>query len=134
MIVHVTEVVRLDIAPATLVFDQAAGSKTSKYVIFSNLGNVDLKIGEIGGVPLFEDDLREQSLGAVLAEPAGRPSEAEAVGQIEVRVPGAPLVLKPGGIQPVDLEISLPAAPKKARYRGVVPLYTSDLTFVFVPP
>ena len=56
------------------------------------------------------------------------------VGALDVRNPAAPLILQPGEVRPLDLEICLPEnLEANSRYRGRLPLYTADLEFVIVP-
>ena len=150
LLMHVTESVRLAISPKQLVIDRRAGAKIIKRVIFSNDGNVPLTVGEIGSVMLGEELLLTRGLRASIGAINDKrgaleklfveilSEEAKAltveVGSLMVRNLAAPLVLQPGDVHAVDLEITLPKELKtNSRYRARLPLYTADLEFVIVP-
>lgn len=150
VVLHVTEVVRLEISPETMVIDQRAGATVVKQVVLTNRGNVPLTIGELGRVPLGQEVMPRWSLQTTLAATGESPNELEALfaeitgeeaqptlkpaGFLEVYNTAGRVVLQPGQVCPLDLEICLPdALENNARYLGQLPLYTSDLHFVIVP-
>jgi hypothetical protein len=149
VIVYVAEVVRLDIAPKVLVIDQPSGSTAVKRVILTNEGNVPLTIGPIGQVALGEELMLRRSVSATVA--AAGEKEDRLVGKLfadlinedakavlaaagYLKVVNAGVVIQPGEVRLLSLEIHLPEnlSPNR-RYIGRVPLYTSDLEFVVVP-
>jgi hypothetical protein len=150
LVMHVAEAVRLRVSPDQIVIDQSAGATVFKRVVLSNEGNVPLTIGEIGGVMLGEELMLCLGLRATIATVNDKTQPLEElfaeivrddaraitrqVGSLEVNNPAAPVVLQPGEVRPLDLEIRLPDNLKSnSRYRGRLPLYTSDLEFVIVP-
>jgi hypothetical protein len=149
VLLHVTEVVRLDVAPAQVVIENDPGAKVVKRVVFSNQGNVPLTVGHIGAVPL-DDDLLECRVGRAAYIIAGdqvtglddffaelvRQTKAalEQSGVLRVRNLAGTVVLQPGDTRAVELEVRVPKGlNNRSRYRGVVALYTTDLEFVIVP-
>lgn len=150
LVMHVAEAVRLRVSPNQIVIDESAGATVFRRVVLSNDGNVPLTIGEIGGVMLGEELMlclglratiatvndKTQALEELFAEIVRDDARAitRQVGSLEVRNPAAPVVVQPGEVRPLDLEIRLPDNLKSnSRYRGRLPLYTSDLEFVIVP-
>jgi hypothetical protein len=150
LVMHVAETVRLSVSPKEVIIDRAAGSRVLKRVIFSNSGNVPVTVGEIGEVMLGEELLlangvrgsmgsvsdRRKPLEKLFVEILGEETRAITmeVGSLMVRNLSAPLVLQPGDVQAIDLEITLPNDLKpNSRYRARLPLYTADLEFVIVP-
>jgi hypothetical protein len=149
IVLHVTEVVQLDISPPQLVIENRAGEKFTKSVVFTNKGNVSLTIGEIGPVVL-DDELMEcrvlraatinfddqgKSVSDYLVDII-RQSKAglEQAGLLRVHNTAGTIVLQPGEVRLVDLEIRVPdKLERHARYFGVAALYTSNLEFVIVP-
>ena len=58
----------------------------------------------------------------------------EHTGLLRVRNTAGTVVLEPGQVQPIDLEIRVPEGlEKRTRYRGAAAFYTADLEFVIVP-
>lgn len=150
LVLHVAESVRLRVSPAQIVIDEGAGATVSKRVILSNEGNVPLTVGELGSVMLGEELLlclglrtsiasvndKTQALEDLFAEIVRDEARAitRQVGRLAVYNPAAPVVLQPGEVRPLDLEIRLPDnLETNSRYRGRLPLYTADLEFVIVP-
>jgi len=151
VIAHITEVVRLTLSPQSLVIDQGAGTTVVKRVVLGNEGNVPLTIGRIGRVVLGQELLLRRSMSATVAAAGEKPTrplekffaelirdEAKTilseVGFLEVSNLANSVVLQPGEVRPLDLEIRLPEKLEAAsRYIGRVPLYTSDLEFIVVP-
>jgi hypothetical protein len=149
-IMHVAEAVKLSISPKQLVIDRGSGAKVVKRVVFSNDGNVPLTLGVMGRVLLGEElpfslgarasisaaDKRAKGLEQLFSEVIRDDASAitAPVGSLTIRNPGAPVVLQPGDVSTLDLEIVLPEGLKtNSRYRGRLPLYTADLEFVIVP-
>ena len=149
VIVYVAEVVRLAISPQVLVIDQPGGSTAVKRVVLTNEGNVPLTIGPIGQVALGEELMLRRSVSATVA--AAGEMEARSVGKLfadlvsqeakavmgeagYLNVVNEQLVLQPGEVRLLSLEIHLPEKlTRNARYIGRSPLYTSDLEFIVVP-
>jgi hypothetical protein len=118
-------------------------------VVFSNLGNVPLSIGEIGAVVLDEEALncragraavmntgeKDQGLDEFLAEYVRQTKVALAQsGLLRVHNTAGPFTLAPGEVRAVDLEIRVPdKLEPRSRYQGAVPLYTSTLDIVLTP-
>jgi hypothetical protein len=142
--------VRLRVSPAQIVIDGGAGESVSKRVVLTNEGNVALTIGELGSVALGEELMLSFGLRATVATTNRKTRGLEElfaeivrddaraitrqVGSLEVSNPEAPVVLRPGEVRPLDLEIRLPEnLETNSRYRGRLPLYTADLEFVVVP-
>lgn len=150
VLLHVTETVKLDISPKTIVIDQLAGVTIIKRVVFSNNGNVPLTIGKIGSVVLGQELLLSGSVRATLAA-AGNQAKGlgelfaelireedrpivKPVGCLDVRNLAGTFVLQPAEIHSVDLEVHLPdKLERNSRYIGRVPLYTANLEFMIVP-
>ncbi|HEX9371562.1 MAG TPA: hypothetical protein VF897_11170 [Roseiflexaceae bacterium] len=145
VVLHITEAVRLAISPDTVVIDREAGATVVRRVVFGNDGNVPLTIGAIGRIELGEELLLAEALAdgepshsietllsATVREPPRR--IVRPAGFLEVRNLAGPVVLQPGEVRPLDLEIRTPEQIEpNLRYIGCVPLYTSDLEFVIVP-
>jgi hypothetical protein len=145
----VTEKVKLRISPSELVVENLPGHKIPKQVVFSNLGNVPLRIGEFGAIYLDDelqvcrtlraaaaavgDELRplEEYLATILLQAK---HVAESSGILRVHNLSGELTLQPGETQAVNLEVRVPEGlDKRGRYRGVFALYTSSLSLVIVP-
>lgn len=149
VVLHVTEKIRLDISPDPLVVPNLPGETVVKRVIFRNLGNVPLTIGEIGGVPLDDELLQCRTFRAALSALGEETKSLEAyaldvarqlkgvveqAGLLRVHNAAGVVELEPGAMSAVDLEIRLPKTlDKRTRYRGEAPLYTSSLRFFVVP-
>jgi hypothetical protein len=149
--VFVAEVVRLTLNPSTLVFDQVSGAKVLKQVVFSNEGNVPLTIGPIGPVQLGVELLLRRGAQATLAAAGEKKTQAldKLIGEfisgdsgailgdagfLEVQNLTGKLVLQPGEVKLIQLEIHLPDKLEcNHRYIGRVPFYTSELEFIVVP-
>jgi hypothetical protein len=149
VVLHVTEVVDLDISPPQVVIENRPGRKVTKRVVFHNLGNVPLTIGQVGAIPLDDELLqcrtgraavvmggdRIASLDDYYAEVIRQTKTAlEQTGLLRVRNKAGTVVLEPGQVQPIDLEILVPKGLEKhTRYRGAAAFYTADLEFFVVP-
>lgn len=153
VVLHVVEEYDLDVAPAEVVLENAAGDRTVRQIVCTNRGNVPLMIGEIGAVVLDDELTTCRSLRAVTAAWPDEGGEHDAVhrfvdlyvkegwkkvvehsGVLRVHTAGGPREIAPGETEVVDLEITLPdRLEPRTRYTAVAPLYTTDLTFRIVP-
>jgi hypothetical protein len=153
VVLHVVEEYDLDVAPAEVVLENAAGDRTVRQIVCTNRGNVPLWIGEIGAVVLDDELTTCRSLRAVTAAWPDDGGEHDAVdrfvdlyvkegwknvvehsGVLRVHTAGGPREIAPGETELVDLEITLPdRLEPRTRYTAVAPLYTTDLTFRIVP-
>jgi hypothetical protein len=149
VVVHVTEVVRLDIAPGQIVVENQPGATMVKRAVFTNAGNVPLAIGDIGPVPLDETLLECRTGRAAIAAVADRMSSLddyyaevvrqtktalEQTGHLRVHLTAGQVTLAPGEVRPVEVEIRVPdKLDRRARYLGVAALYTSNWEFLLVP-
>ena len=147
LVLHVTEVVKLEIAPRPIVIDDHAGETVVKRVVFSNSGNIPLTVGAIGSVALGKELLMSQGLRASVGANQSkleslflevirdeRRAVVEPIGTLDVRNLTGTLTLLPGEVRQVDLEIRLPPNLEVgSRYHGRFPIYTSDLDFVIAP-
>jgi hypothetical protein len=149
VVMHVTEVVRLEISPGQLVIDNQPGTTLVKHAVFTNAGNVPLTMGDIGPVVLDETLLECRTgraaiaalgenitgLDDYIAEVVRQTKAAlEQTGILRVHVNGSPLTLAPGEVRPVEMEIRIPDnLDRRARYLGVAALYTTNLEFLLVP-
>jgi hypothetical protein len=149
VVMHITEVIRLDISPAQLVVDNQPGATIVKHAVFTNAGNVPLPMGDIGPVVLDETLLecrtgraaiaalgdKITSLDDYIAEVVRQTKAAlEQTGILRVHVSGSPMTLAPGEVRPVEIEIRIPDnLDRRARYLGVAALYTTNLEFLLVP-
>jgi hypothetical protein len=145
----VTERVDLRISPAVVVVENRPDETIFKQIVVSNLGNVPLRIGKIGAIFLDDellvcrtlrhaaasvgDDLRpfEEYLARILLSAK---QVAERSGILRVYSRTGEVLIQPGEVRPIDLEIRVPATlDRRGRYRGVSALYTASLTFLVVP-
>lgn len=149
VVVYVTERVSLDISPTTLVIENRPNQRFVKQVVFCNRGNVPLNIGELGAVFLDDDLLVCRTLRAAAAAVGDELREldeylaqillsaknvAEHSGVLRIHNQSGKDVLQPGEVRAINLEIRVPdGLYKRGRYRGVVALYNTNLTFVIVP-
>jgi hypothetical protein len=149
LVLHVTEVVRLEIEPDPVVIDNRPGDTISKRVVFSNTGNVPLDIGEIGAVVLDEELLtcragraavmsigdQVKGLDDIIAEYIRQTKVAiTQTGLLRVRNTAGTFTLAPGEVRAVDLEFRVPdKLEPRSRYLGTVALYTSNLDIIVAP-
>lgn len=149
LVIHVTEVVRLEIDPDPVVIENRPGDTISKRVVFSNRGNVSLSIGEIGAVVLEEEFLncragraavmnsgeKVAGLDDFLAEYIRQTKVAlEQTGLLRVRNTAGLFTLAAGEVRAVDLEFRVPdKLEQRSRYFGAVALYMSNLNIVVTP-
>jgi hypothetical protein len=149
-VVTVAEVVALDIRPTSFVVDNMAKQVQEKTVVMRNLGNVPLRVADIGGVPLDDERLdcrslrkalsawrarEEQTVESYFVEVGRQAHDAlERAGLLRVHVQGAPFQLAPGETRTVTLGVEVPATlDRHTRYTGVAAVHLADLTFVVVP-
>lgn len=149
VVLHVTEKVDIRIAPQSVVVENLSGESVKKRIVVSNRGNVPITIGEIGAVPLDDEQLQCRTLRAAAAAVGDEIKtfqeylaiilyQAKVVmehsGALRVRNLSGTTVVNPGEIKPIDLEIRVPEGlDKRSRFRGVVALYTANLEFLIVP-
>jgi hypothetical protein len=149
IVMHVSEVVQLEIEPDPVVVDNRPGNTISKRVVFSNRGNVALTIGEIGAVVLDEEYLncragraavmnseeRVHSLDDFLTEYIHETRVALAeTGLLRVHNTAGTFTLAPGEVRAVEIEFRVPdKLERRARYFGAAALYTSNLDIVIAP-
>jgi hypothetical protein len=149
LILHVTESLSLVLSPWQLVVENLPGERISKQVVFSNLGNVPVSIGQAWQVVLDEENLncltgraavaavgdKVENMDQYMAELLHQTKKAlERTGILRVRNTDGAFTLMPGEVRAVTLEIRVPEGlNKRSRYTGFVALYTSDLSFVVVP-
>jgi hypothetical protein len=148
VVLHVIETVQLDISPSQLVIESRAGVTVDKRAVFSNRGNIPLTIGAIGPVPLEDEFLQcrtlrgaldavgdqKKSLEEYVAEVAHQARAVlERSGFLRVYNVAGTTVLQPGEVCPIDLKIRVPEKLERhTRYRGVTPLYDTNLEFIVV--
>jgi hypothetical protein len=149
VVMHVTEVVRLEISPDPLVVRNSPGETITKRAVFTNSGNVALTIGDIGAVAL-DDVLREcrtnRAAIAAIGDKVGKLDEyiaelarqtkvaLEQSGNLRVHLSEGELTLEPGEVRPVELSVRIPdSLDRRARYVGVAAIYNANLTFDVVP-
>ena len=155
---NVVENIELNISPGRFVLANEAGATVTRRVVLTNQGNVPLKIGEIGAVPLDDDLIVCRTLRAALkavdedrekkTEKEEEPTLSDYVaeifhqakiildkaGNLRVHNKTGEVTIPPGGSTAIDLEIRLPdTLEKRTRYFGTAAIYTSQLTFVIVP-
>jgi hypothetical protein len=149
VVLHVTEKVDIRIAPQSVVVENLSGESVKKRIVVSNRGNVPISVGEIGAVPLDDEQLQCRTLRAAAAAVGDEIKtfqeylaiilyQAKVVmehsGALRVRNLSGTTVVNPGEIKPIDLEIRVPEGlDKRSRFRGVVALYTANLEFLIVP-
>jgi hypothetical protein len=145
VVMHVTEEVSLQIIPDEIVLDSVPGGKTTKTVVFSNLGNVPVQLRTIGTVVLDEELVHCRALRGALAD-VGETMKtlddfAAALGKrykklyetLVLKVQNEAVTLNPGDTAAIDLTIVLPdKLEKSSRYTGYAALSTGSLTFTVV--
>jgi hypothetical protein len=146
---HVTERIDLRVLPNQLVIENHPGQKNVKRVLVNNRGNIPLNIGEIGAVFLDDDLLYCRTLRAAAAAVGDElqtldhylaqillsaKNVAERSGILRIHNLAGEVTVQPGETEALDLEVRVPPGlDRRGRYRGVVAIYTADLSFVIVP-
>ncbi len=149
IVMHVTELVRLEIDPDPVVVENLPGETLTKQVVFSNRGNVPLRLAEIGAVALDEEfqncragraaimhsGEHEEGLEHFLAEYIRQTKVVvEQTGLLRVHNTAGPFTLEAGEVRAVNLEFRVPdRLEERSRYFGAVALYTSNLNIVITP-
>ncbi len=150
LIINVTERVAIDLEPTSLVIDNRPGEPVTKSVTITNRGNLPVVIGDIGAVPLDDEQkecriLRRAAEALDTEDPVTVDRLVEAIaraakrvldesGLLRVRNLTGTTELAPGQTMRLDLQIDLPTTlDPHTRYRGLVPIVTRDLQFVVVP-
>jgi len=145
VVMHVTEDVSLQIMPDEIVLDSTPGGKTTKTVVFSNLGNVPVQIRTIGTVVLDEELVHCRALRGAIADVGETMKTLDdftaALGRrykklyetLVLKVSNDAVTLAPGDTKAIDLTIVLPdKLEKSSRYTGYAALSTASLTFTVV--
>jgi hypothetical protein len=146
VVMHVTEDVALSITPQELVIANRAGEKVKKRVVFTNDGNVPIKVKSIGVVVLDEELAHCRALRGALADVGDTMKTlddfAVALGHryraayetLALKVQNEEVTVAPGETQAVDLSIALPEKmERRSRYTGYAAISTGTLTFTIVP-
>ncbi|HRF48807.1 MAG TPA: hypothetical protein PLC98_14355 [Anaerolineales bacterium] len=149
IVIHVTEAVRLEIDPDPVIVDNQPGETITKRVVFSNRGNIPLRVGEIGAVVLDEELLNcragraavmnsgegMRGLDDLLAEYIRQTRIAlNETGLLRVHNTAGPFTLMAGEVRAVDLEFRIPDnLNRRSRYFGLAALYTSNLSIAITP-
>jgi hypothetical protein len=150
LVINVTERVAIDLEPTSLVIDNRPGEPVTKSVTITNRGNLPVVIGDIGAVPLDDEQkecriLRRAAEALDTEDPVTVDRLVEAIaraakrvldesGLLRVRNLTGTTELAPGQTMRLDLQIDLPTTlDPHTRYRGLVPIVTRDLQFVVVP-
>jgi hypothetical protein len=145
VVMHVTEDVSLQIMPEEIVLDSVPGGKSTRRVVFTNLGNVPIQVRTIGTVVLDEELVHCRALRGAIADVGDTMKSLDeftaALGRrykklyetLAVKVQNDAVTLGPGETQAVDLTIALPdKLDKSSRYTGYAAISTSSLTFTIV--
>jgi hypothetical protein len=151
LVVQVAQRVSVDLEPRRILVANQPGGTTAASVVVTNQGNVPVTVGEIGAVPLDDEqrdcrilrrtvdaltaDEREVSIERLLTE-VTRASKAvlDETGVLRVRNLSGPAEVPPGAVARFDLGIEVPKTlDPHARYTGFAPIATSTLSFVVVP-
>lgn len=145
--IDVVETIALQIRPASIVIDLAAGSEQIVATAVENRGNVTLTIDLTGAYPLGE----ERPLQRADEEPAGGGTQILAdllarvggggrvgralreIGEVTLSMPDGAFRLEPGASRVVEVGVAFPSdLTSTARYRAFVPLFGEDLELVAV--
>jgi hypothetical protein len=145
VVMHVTEDVSLQIIPDEIVLDSVPGGKTTKTVVFSNLGNVPVQVRTIGTVVLDEELVHCRALRGAISDVGDTMKTlddfAAALGKrykklyetLVLKIQNDAVTLQPGDTRAIDLTITLPDnLEKSSRYTGYAAISTSSLTFTVV--
>lgn len=134
---------RLDVRPAPLVVDAAAGREQRMIVGLDNRGNVPLTIDLNGTYPLAEEapvapDKLDASgpLSSVFDRLLGRAQAPMLIpfeGTLGLAMPDGAEQLDSGATRTLSLSVALPATlSPTARYHAFAPVYGSDLHIVII--
>jgi len=151
LVVQVAQRVSVGLEPRRILVANQPGGTTAASVVVTNQGNVPVTVGEIGAVPLDDEqrdcrilrrtvdaltaDEREVSIERLLTEVSRASKEVlDETGVLRVRNLSGPAAVPPGAVARFDLSIEVPKTlDPHARYTGFAPIATSTLSFVVVP-
>jgi hypothetical protein len=147
VVFHVAEVVKLRVVPERLVIANTPGSKALKTIFVTNLGNMDIEIGNIGVVGLEESNLicntireavgqlKDPDVDATVAAFVNTLNKSfQESRALTVRTPDKPITVRPGETVSVELSISLPQTlHRRRRYFGNMHLYNVAIPILLQP-
>lgn len=147
VIFHIAEVVKLRVLPERLVIENQPGGKANKTIFATNLGNVDIEIGNIGVVGLEESNIicntireavgrvKDPDLDATVAAFVNTLNKSfQESRALIVRTAGKPARVRPGETVSVDLSIALPQTlHRRRRYFGSMHLYNVSIPILLQP-
>ncbi len=151
LVVQVAQRVSVDLEPRRILVANQPGGTTAASVVVTNQGNVPVTVGEIGAVPLDDEqrdcrilrrtvdaltaDESEVSIERLLTEVSRASKEVlDETGVLRIRNLSGPAEVPPGAVVRFDLTIEVPKTlDPHARYTGFAPIATSTLSFVVVP-
>jgi hypothetical protein len=151
LVVQVAQRVSVDLEPRRILVANRPGATTAASVVVTNQGNVPVAVGEIGAVPLDDEqrdcrilrrtvdaltaDEREVSVERLLTEVTRASKQVlDETGVLRIRNLSGPAEVPPGAVARFDLSVEVPRTlDPHARYTGFVPIATSTLSFVVVP-
>jgi hypothetical protein len=151
LVVQVAQRVSVDLEPRRILVANQPGGTTTASVVVTNQGNVAVTVGEIGAVPLDDEqrdcrilrrtvdaltaDEREVSVERLLTEVTRASKQVlEEAGVLRIRNLSGPAEVPPGAVIRFDLSIEVPTTlDPHARYTGLAPIATGTLGFVVVP-
>jgi sorbitol-specific phosphotransferase system component IIA len=149
VVMHITEMIRLEISPDQVLVENWPGETLRKQVVFTNGGNVPLVIGDIGPVVLDDTVFVCRTNRAAIAEVGDRVEKLDdyiselarqakialaQMGHLRVHFAGGQLRLEPGEVRLVDLEIRVPdGLDPRTRYVGSAAIYDTNLDFLITP-
>lgn len=134
---------RLDVRPAPLIVDAAAGREQRMIVALDNRGNVPLTIDLSGAYPLAEEaPVAPDKLDAAgplatmfdrLLDRAQAPTLIPFDGTLELAMPDGAEKLDPGASLTLSISLALPPTlSPTARYHAFAPVYDSDLHVMII--
>lgn len=146
---HVTERIQLEVQPDEILVENVPGKRVTKSAIFTNAGNVQLTIGNLGALALDDELIVCRTLRGTLRdadENAMSPQQwldawlrqgkkhFEQMGLLWVDVEGAPIELACGHSVTVELRVRVPdTLDPRTRYVAVGFLYDENIRFVIAP-
>ena len=147
VIFHVAEVVKLRVAPERLVVDNRPGSRETKTIFVTNLGNVNIELGDIGVVGLEESNiicntireavgqLKDPDLDTTVAAFVNTLNKSfQESRALIVRTRGKPIQVTPGETVSVELSMGLPQSlHSRRRYFGSMHLYHASIPILVQP-
>ena len=147
VIFHIAEVIKLKVVPERLVIGNNPGSKVLKTLFVTNLGNVNIELGDIGVVGLEQTDLICHTIRETVnqvKDPDWDTTVASFVNTLNksfqesraltVRTQGKPVRISPGETVSVELSITLPSSlRRRRRYFGSMRLYNVSIPILVQP-